>query len=250
MSRQTLPVLCVMAGLLGSLSAQAQQDEARALLERAIKAHGGEDKLKASYATHVKAKAKATDGGNEIAVTLDAYFALPDKVKLVMNVEVQGNNISAIVVADGKAVHANIMGKPEGLPDALVKELKSSLYREFVTRLAPLRGKGFKLSPLGEVKIDDKEAVGLQVTHDGKPDMNLYFDKATYLLIKAEYRSIEPGMMQEVDQVRRFSDYKEFGGAKLATRMVMHNDGKKFMELEITELRIVDKHDPAMFGKP
>lgn len=250
MLRSTLFLVGVCLSLTCAAPSGAQQDELQAYLDKVIKAHGGEAKLRSSMATHVKAKGKINADNNEFSVTLEGYFQLPDKIKLVMELDLQGKNLSVVVVLDGKDAFANVMGKPDKVPEELLKELKTSLYREYVTRLVPLKDKSFALSSLGEVKIDDKDAVGLQVTKQGYPDMNLYFDKTTHLLVKAEYRAVEPSMKQEVDQVRRLSDYKEFGGIRLATKIVLDNAGKRFAELEITELRVVEKHDAAIFGKP
>jgi hypothetical protein len=130
MRRLMLPVVGVCLALLWSQPGAAQQDEALTFLDKAIKAHGGEDKLRATMATHVKAKGKAMDGGNEIAFTLEGFFQLPDKVKVVMELTIQNNNITAVVVYDGKDVYSDIMGKKDAIRDALAKELKNSVYRE------------------------------------------------------------------------------------------------------------------------
>lgn len=228
---------------------EAQQDDTGAFLAKVIKAHGGEEKLRASYATIVKAKGTAHIENNDIPLTLEGHFQLPDKLKLEMQLDMMGQNFTIIMVFDGEKAWANVMGKEEKAPDEFAKELKNSLIREHMTRLVPLQDKSVKLNSLGEVKVDDKETIGLQVTKQGQPDMNLYFDKTTNLLVKAEYRFLEPDSKQEVDQVRKLSDYKEFAGIKIPTKMVMHNDGKKFLELEITDFRVVPKHDASIFAK-
>ena len=91
----------------------------------------------------------------------------------------------------------------------------------------------------------------MQVTKKGKRDVNLYFDKKTNLLVKAEYRALDPFTLQEVAQEKLFSGYKELvPGLKMASKELINSDGKRFMDMEITELRQVERHDDSVFARP
>ena len=131
-------------------------------------------------------------------------------------------------------------------------EHKAMVHVEAVTNLFTLKeDKACKLSPLGESKVGDTTVVGVQVTKEGKRDVNLYFDKATDLLLKAEYRAVDQFSKQEVNQEKIFSEYKELlPGLKMPSKQVINNDGKKAMDLQFIEIRAVDRHDDSMFAKP
>ena len=46
------------------------------------------------------------------------------------------------------------------------------------------------------------------------------------------------------------SDYKEAGGRKFHTRVVVTRDGKPFYRSEVSMPRAVEKPDPKLFDKP
>ena len=47
-----------------------------------------------------------------------------------------------------------------------------------------------------------------------------------------------------------YSDYKDFDGVKQATKMLIHHDGERFMELEISEYRFPESIADDEFARP
>ena len=132
-----------------------------------------------------------------------------------------------------------------------IAEAKEECYVGWVSSLLPLKDKAFQLSPLGEVKVDGKPAVGVRVSHKGHRDINLFFDKESGLLVKRE--SVIKDFMadgKEVTQETLFSNYKEVKGAKFPMKVVLNRDGKKYVESEMTEIEPKEKIDDAVFAKP
>ena len=114
--------------------------------------------------------------------------------------------------------------------------------------VSSLRGKEFKLSHLGEVKIDDKPAVGLLVNHKDHKDMSLYFDKNTGLPVKTEIRLKEP-QGQEVTIEFHYGDFKDFDGMKHPTKITIKLDNKEVVA-EVSEIKGEEKLDDSLFAKP
>jgi hypothetical protein len=56
--------------------------------------------------------------------------------------------------------------------------------------------------------------------------------------------------MAKVKQEVLFSDYKEYNGLKLASKVSATNDGKKFMSVEVTKMEFPDAIDEKEFAKP
>ena len=48
-------------------------------------------------------------------------------------------------------------------------------------------------------------------------------------------------------QETTFSEFKEIGGIKKATKIVSKRDGDPFQELQITEFKVLDRVEPATF---
>jgi hypothetical protein len=252
MRKSVLLAFGVSLWLLWGLSGQAQEgNESRALIDKAIKAHGGAAKLAAIKAMQLKAKGKAYSP-MEFTFTLDVSAQPPDRAKVVVDAEIMGMQIQIVNVIKGKEGWLSIMGKTQKLTDKELEDYRQQVHVDKVTTLVDLKDKSYKLSPLGEVKIGDHDAVGVQVTKKGFNDVNLYFDKKTHMLLKAEYRTVEPVGKQEVQQEKFYHDYKATAfGLKMPSRLVLHNDGKKFMELEITETTPMETpFEDSVFAKP
>ena len=133
-----------------------------------------------------------------------------------------------------------------------IKEAKEEVYADWVSSLLPLvKGKGFKLEPLGEVKVDGKPAAGVRVSHEGHRDLNLFFSKDTGLLVKSEHtvKDFLDGGNEKMAETL-YSDYKEVGGVKRPMKLVINHDGKKYVEAELSDYEAKEKIDASQFDKP
>jgi outer membrane lipoprotein-sorting protein len=244
----------VLAGLalaLGSSLARAQDDDNRALVVKAMKAHGGRELLKKYAAAEIKMTGTVKIMGADAKFKGDIAFQFPDKMRNSINVEINNMNIDVVQVFDGKNFYVNAAGKTIELNDEkFITEMKDSLYVERVSSLVDLDDKAYKLSALGEAKVSGKDAVGVRVSRDGKRDVNLYFDKNTSLLLKYEFRGRDPIGMMEVTQEKILSDYKEVMGLQTPSKIVVLYDGNQAMELEVTSLRYAEMLDASLFAKP
>jgi hypothetical protein len=137
---------------------------------------------------------------------------------------------------------------------ALPKEHLAALLQGFAgLRLAetllPLTGKEWKLSSLGEIKVNDKPTVGVKAVKKGMPDLDLYFDKATALPVRAEMRLKEAGGT-EAAYVATFGEYKKIDGRMHFTRLTVRRDDMVVLEMERGDIKVKDKVDDVTFAKP
>jgi len=223
--------------------------DAKALVEKALKAYGGEDKLSKVKAMTMKAKGTYYGMGDGIAYTETISWQHPDK----MRAEVKGENFTYIGVFNGDKAWESRNGKTEESTKDGLAESKESMYAHKVAMLYPLLDKGYTLTPIGEVKVGDKPAVGVKVAHKDHRDINLLFDKKTSLLIKIETQVkdlTDKDKPKEVTQESFFDDYKDVDGIPQPHKLTIKRDGKKFVEAEMTEIKIVDKLEDKLFDKP
>ena len=114
-----------------------------------------------------------------------------------------------------------------------------------------MKDKAYTLTPLGEVKVGDRPAVGVKVSSKGHRDVELYFDKDTNLLLKSQTRvKSREQEGKEMDQESLYADYKDVDGAKVPMKVTMNREGKVYVESESTDVKPVDKLDDSTFGKP
>jgi hypothetical protein len=232
------------------LSGRAGEDGARALLARAIKAHGG-DKALAGLATLQRLGKGKVYAHLNAPFTAVLLYQLPHRSKIALDVDYKGKTHAYIEVLDGKKGWVkNFTGKTNPMDDQALTEAQQMLTVERAIGLVALQDSSYKLSAVGASKVGDRDAVGLRVEKKGCRDVNLFFDKETHLLLKAEYRALDLDK-QEVTQEKFFSDYQTLSsGAKVPGKMVLKNDGKNFVEIEITETTPVERHDDGAFVQP
>jgi outer membrane lipoprotein-sorting protein len=242
------------AGMIVAISGLARADDkadANAIIDKAIKAQGGAEKLSKNKAVTTKQKGKFYGFGDAVDYTLESSTQPPDKIRNEIQGDAMGNKFSFIQVIQGDKGWNSANGTTEELSEEQLKEGKENLYANWVAQLHPVTGKEFTLAPLGDVKVGDKEAVGVKVSSKGHRDISLIFDKKTGMLLKREtiVKDIMGGGNEVTEEVL-FVEYKEKDGVQYASKITINRDGKKYIESEITEFKPVEKLDDKVFEKP
>jgi hypothetical protein len=239
-----------LAAALLAPAARAQ-DDAKAVVEKAIKAHGGAANLDKFKAGRIKSKGVVSVAGMEIAVVGTSVFQLPGQSKSVLELEFMGNKVPVVQLVNGDRVSMTVNGmKREDLGEAQLTEAKMAIYLQSIYQLTPLLDPAkFTIKALGESKFQDKPVVGVSVIDKDKKfkEVKLFFDKESGLLVRAERMSLDGVTMAEVPAEMVFSDYKEYGGVKRPAKTVIFQDGKKFLESEVVEFTPLDKVDAKEF---
>jgi hypothetical protein len=231
--------------------AAAQAQDAKEVIEKAVKAQGGEEKLSKFPAARVKAKGSMELMGVEIEFTLDASVQNPDKFRNDIHLEVMGQKITIVQIYNGKKGWQSMGGEAMEVEGDQLDELKEEAYSNNLEQLYPLlHDKQFELKVVDGDKVDDKPTVGVKVTSKGHKDMTLYFDKDNGLLVKSRKKSKDPNGGQEVDAETFYKDYKDINGTKQSMKQLLKHDGKKFLEAEVTDMKLLEKIDPSTFDKP
>lgn len=242
--------ILLMSALILIVVKSGQAEEPASVLDKAIKATGGEAKLAKLQAVTLKGKGTYQSDGMKLPFTLSWWSQGADKYRQVIEMEAKGGKSQETWVMNGAqawhkrgpAVEANLMKKDD------YEETREEVYFNWITLLAPLKGKEFTLTPLDEIKQDGKALVGFTVSRKGNRDAKLYFDKETGLLAKGERKVKEDGM--DVVEEMFFAGYKDIDGVKLAMRVVTRRDGKPNAEMDISEAKFQEKLDDKLFTKP
>lgn len=246
---RTFSVLSFVLGLLLRVAGGASAaDETQAIIDKAIKAHGGVEKLAKDRATQSKSKGTIELAGG-ISYTQETSLQ-SGKFKDVMQLSVAGTDVTVTTVFDGKKAWVNANGMTRELEGKLLDEVKEAAYTTKLGRMVFLKDKAVELSPLGEVKVNDRPAVGVKVVTKGHRDLNMYFDKESGLLAKVERQALDAMTQKEVAEERIVLEYQEVDGMKVAKNVLINRDGKKFMEAEVLEVKFPDKLDDSEFAKP
>jgi hypothetical protein len=237
--------LALLLGLAGRARAQA---EARAIIEKAVKAHGGAENLDKVRAERLKAEGKLFLPDGETTFTSETTVQLPDRFRHVMTYKIKTDVQKRIEVLNRDKGWLSLNGKTEELKGDSLLKMKEMFYMDRVVHLSTLlKDTGYELTPLKEIKVNDRAAVGVKVASKGHKDISLYFDKTTSLLVMAEHRET---YQKEVTQQEYFSEFKEMNGTKRPMKVVAYADGKKLLEAEVKEIKQLDSVPDSEFAKP
>jgi hypothetical protein len=229
---------------------RADDKDVQAVLDKAIKALGGEEKLAAVKAATWKAKGKISFGGSDNEFTMTTTAQGLDHVRSEFAGEFAGSKVKGVSVLSGDKGWRSFADSVDELDKDGVASEKRNLYLQLVpATLVPLKGKGFKVEAAGTEKVGGKPAAVLKITGPDGKDFKLFFDEASGLPVK-QVAKVVGFMNDEYTQETTFSDYKDFGGIKKATKVASTRDGEKFIEQEITEFKPLDKVDPKTFAEP
>jgi hypothetical protein len=65
-----------------------------------------------------------------------------------------------------------------------------------------------------------------------------------------EGRALNPLTKQEANQEKFFGEYHDVNGRKTPRKVEIHNDGQLFVEVEVLDMQLLERHDDSTFNRP
>lgn len=240
--------LCV---LMFHHAGRGGEQDAKDLVIKAIKAAGGEAKVGPLKIGACKVKANIQENGQQINSTIEVSWNRWDQYRLAIALDVNGMAKNLLVVINGDKAWVKDMdnNKVETAPKEVAPLIRDMLYALRMPQTLPeLLDKDMKLSPLGEIKVGDRAALGVTITHKDHKDVRLFFDKETGLPAKAEVQLTGP-QNKELAFEFLYQDFKEANGVKHPMRVTIKADGKEFV-MELSDVEARAKVEPGLFAMP
>jgi hypothetical protein len=219
---------------------------ARAVLEDALAAKGGYERLSHLTSLRWKGKAVLNLPGGKIPAVVEKRVAPPDRLRLDMTVT-QGNQAVAITTvlsgAQGWARQSQGgQAKSFDFPASEVAAGQNQIWRDQDLVLLRHRDKGATVAPLADVLLDGVAYHAIRVTN-GDRSVVLLIDKKKKLLVGMRYHE------QAGDAEERFSDYKAVKGIQIA-----HQRTTKSAQVDLSttldEVAVDEAFDPGLFVRP
>ncbi|WP_435008666.1 hypothetical protein P12x_005874 [Tundrisphaera lichenicola] len=228
---------------------RADEKDLTPLLDKAIAALGGEEKLaKAANATW-KGQGTLTFEENETAIKTKTTVQGLDHHRAEFEMDFNGNEVKGLTILDGDKGWRKFGDDLQDLDDDAIAAEKHRAYLQAVPTILPLKGKGFKLESAPEEKVDGKPADVIKGTGPDGKKFTLYLDKESSLPVRLS-ATVKGWQGEDFVQDTTFSDYKEFDGVKRATKSESKRDGNPFVKVEMSEFKVIDKPDAKAFAEP
>jgi len=225
-----------------STVAPQEGEKAKALLDQAIAAKGGLEKLR-GIKTIVATQTMRNPDAEGRATDTTSYIQYPDRFRIETRVP-DGLVVQAY---DGTQAWTRDPRGTRELPEPLARNARDSLRRDTVLLL--LAAKDGKLTP--RILPDVKDASGhldhaLEISGSDLNPVVLYIDPATSLIRKQVFAGEGPGRPLIEEQ---FSDYRPVDGIQLAFT-ASRKVGPQTVERRATAIKINSPIDPMLFKRP
>jgi len=237
-----LKKLVLALGATALLAAPLFAQTADELIEKNIKAHGG-DKMKAMKSVRLTGTMKM--GPIEAPFTISK--TRPENVR--MEFTVQG--MTGMQVYDGTTGWAVMpfMGKtdPEKLAGDQLDDIKEEA--DFDGPMVDYKTKGNKVEYLGKVEVEGTPAYKLKLTRKNGNEETVFLDADNYLEIKSEGKRKVQG--QEAETETTIGNYREVDGVLFPTQIENHIKGREGAQtFTISKIEVNPAIDAATFAMP
>ena len=238
--------LAILLGILIFPSLiQANETEAKAILQKAIRAMGGMRALN-QWKTPVMwmERGKFYHMGETIPFICQFSSKWPNWVR-------QEFENAFTTTFNGNKVWITSKAGVKKFTGQQLKDNLKMVRATWAIRLFPLKTPDYKLSTIDEIKVNGRPSVGIQVKHKQGDEFKLYFDSKTTLLTKTELTvssSLDGNkpILQEVI----YSDHKYSSGMNMPTKYKVYSNKKLFMESKVVDYKIRATLDPKLFEVP
>lgn len=237
----TIPEAKPAAAAAPGPATPAAVERGRAVLAAAQKAAGGLERLRAIKDISLVTAGKVSTPQGEMAITGREVFVIPNAMRSEMTLPF-GTMVSFY---DGKT---GWMQTPQGvrdLPEAMKKTVHGQLIRNTLNLLRAEGGYNVRFEK--REKVGDADADVVVLSKDGET-VRLFVDAATGNLLKKTYRASSfAGGTADFEEI--YSDYRQVSGVRVPLRTVINQNGEKFLEATVSEVRFNSVADPAELGK-
>jgi hypothetical protein len=193
---------------------------------------------------------KEKESTAEIKVDWPSSFRWDRDVNLL-----QGNRKIIFSIFADKGWQQIVPAPPAVLGLVQVEECRMEIYGRWLGTLYPLTDRALTLTLLKkDNKVDGEEVAVVKVSLRNRPDVYLSFSRKSNHLLKIAYKALEGGI--ELRKEHQFSDYKEFEGIKLPTKLIDFTQPvnspapTKIAEWTITGYKFLPKLDAKIFEQP
>jgi zinc protease len=223
----------------GSLQASGADADTRALIDRAVRAKGGLERLRSIRTVRVTSTtATETDRGRAEAPST-TWIRYPGAYR----VEIEG--VSQLFLA-GDYFLIDGRGARQAEP-AAAEEMKAAVQRDAIPLLIAL-AEGRVAATRTSLDVEGRPLPALAVRSPAMPPLTLAFDPHTGLIARQQYPVSTLAGSATADE--SFSDYRVVDGVQVAFRAVVRRPGLPAIERTIQTIEFNVPIDPALLARP
>jgi len=217
----TIPVPKTDQGPAASAESIAQ---GKTILEKAIQAMGGSDKIKAVKSTAFKGDMVAQG----MSMAAEGIIVYPDRIKFTINTP--GGQV-VMKINGAKGIAQTAQGNFP-LPEAQVKPMLDNILRDPIYVWQNLDK--YQVQYLGDKKFGDLDTVDLLI--NGPGTFHLFIDKKSFQVVGCQYQGVTqsgPAAMEDT-----YSDFHAVDGILFSFKTMTKANGQAASEMNIKEIKL------------
>lgn len=247
-----LMLLSLVVGSSLFAAACTAAEDARAVLEGAIQAHGGAARLERTTRGRLQGKVEGRMNNADCKAEWKETFDLPGRYRRTIDgsFNAEPYHMEYAVtgtrgwIREGKKLPREF-AVPEPLPVA-------QHWHAILADLLMLRDKRFQLTTLPDETKDGRTFAGIRaVSTQGRADF--YFDKATRLLAHVNSPLMNVAILQPKQETmaeRSFDDYHDIKGVLYPMKFRTTSGKANSLTITLSSVEFLDKIDASVFDKP
>ena len=229
----------------GAISFTAQEGaRAKTLLDAAIAAKGGLDRLRAINRITAKSTGWVTTRDGPLEGQTTTYLEYPNHVRTETTLQ----DVTTLQVFDGQHGWVRDPNGVHEVPEQAIRDLQMGLKRDTISLLLAAQNGAVRARALPDIKGDaGKVHHALELSAPDLDPIVLYLDPETNLVSKQAYVAGGAGqpLIEEV-----FSDYRPVDGIQIAYAAQVRRGGQTMLERRVSTITINPPLDPALFKRP
>jgi hypothetical protein len=234
------------------------RDAPQDIVDRSVAAFGGLDKLARWGVGRVRYTVRGGPGfpgpfpnpppGADVVV--EETFQLPGHYKRVVSARSKDEHVVAFtwVINNGKGWERPGQGSARPMEGGRYHERTRQMLADFFD-ISVLRGRGRRLSVVGQDKLASGTAVVVRWEAGGGQNTDFFFDQESALPVRT-VKAMGLGTATETRSEVTLAGYKRFDGGMVPTRIVLRQGGKLVMEMRVEDVTFAGKFNADVFGKP
>jgi zinc protease len=222
----------------------ADSREALALIDKAIAAKGGLERLRSVKSITAVTEANMTAPEGAIAAKTTTYLEYPNH----MRVETTLAGFTIVQTYDGSRAWVKDRAGTHEVPERMLPDLEATFRRDTIAALLAAHDGTLNARLLPNVKDEaGRERRAVELSGSGLEPLVLNFDPETMLVVRQSYVAGGPGqpIVEEL-----FSDYRLVDGVQIAFTAGVRQGARPVLERRVAEIRINAALNPALFQRP
>ncbi|HTU92485.1 MAG TPA: hypothetical protein VMF69_20555 [Gemmataceae bacterium] len=250
---------CVYAFLIFLVAGTTSAEEARAVLDRAIRAHGGADRLERTNKGHLKGRIEGSLWNFASKVVFEETFDLPERYWRSIDGNVNGEPYHLEYAVTGTTGWIRERTDPPRAISVPEQLRAAQHWHAILTLLLSLRDKDVRLASLPDKTKDGRTFAGIRTTTPHGSG-EIYFDKSTGLL--AQIQGAMPALPARTERgmpdaqggraasVNLYDDYRDIQGVHYPMKIKAVSGENTLAVVTFSSVEFLDKIDDSVFLKP